>query len=120
MDLPTYYNFSKYQFLDVLDALSFRVMIINHVQDAKPKGPDSPLSPLKKPRDTNEPTPLIALKVQDQISKEINRLIFQKDSEKVTALQEVIAQEMKKRRVKDKDHEGLTSVHHIAAEVTIR
>jgi hypothetical protein len=35
-------------------------------------------------------------------------------------LQEVIAQEMKKRRVKDKDHEGLTSVHHIAAEVTIR
>ena len=77
MDLPTYYNFSKYQFLDVLDALSFRVMIINHVQDAKPKGPDSPPSPLKKPRDTNEPTPLIALKVQDQISKEINRLIFQ-------------------------------------------
>jgi hypothetical protein len=37
-------------------------------------------------------------------------------------LQEVIAQEMKKRRLKDKskDHEGLTSVHHIAAEVTIR
>ena len=34
MDLPTYYDFSKYQFLDVLDALSFRVMIINHVQDA--------------------------------------------------------------------------------------
>ncbi len=33
MDLPTYYDFSKYQFLDVLDALSFRVMIINHVQD---------------------------------------------------------------------------------------
>lgn len=35
-------------------------------------------------------------------------------------MQEVIAQEMKKRRVKDKDREGLTSVHHIAAEVTIR
>ena len=35
MDLPTYYNFSKYQFLDVLEALSFRMMIINNEQDAK-------------------------------------------------------------------------------------
>jgi hypothetical protein len=40
----------------------------------------------------------------------------------VTALQEVISKEMKKRRHKDKskDHEGLTSVHHIAAEAAIR
>jgi hypothetical protein len=34
MDLPTYYDFSKYQFLDVLDALSFRMMIINQAQEA--------------------------------------------------------------------------------------
>ena len=32
LDLPTYYNFSKYQFLDVLDALSFRVMILDHLK----------------------------------------------------------------------------------------
>jgi hypothetical protein len=53
------------------------------------------------------------MKIKEHISKEINRLIYQQDSEKVTALQEVIAKEMKKRRIKDKskDHEGLTSVH---------
>jgi len=33
MDLPTYYDFSKYQFLDVLEALSFRVTIINKEQE---------------------------------------------------------------------------------------
>lgn len=65
---------------------------------------------------------MLALKIKDQISKEINRLIYQQGSEKVTALQEVIAKEMKKRRHKDKskDHEGLTSVHHMAAEAAVR
>jgi hypothetical protein len=32
LDIPTYYDFSKYQFLDVLDALSFRVMILDHIK----------------------------------------------------------------------------------------
>ncbi len=32
LDLPTYYDFSKYQFLDVLDALSFRVMVLDHIK----------------------------------------------------------------------------------------
>jgi len=32
LDLPTYYDFSKYQFLDVLDALSFRLMVIDHLK----------------------------------------------------------------------------------------
>jgi predicted protein tyrosine phosphatase len=32
LDLPTYYNFSKFQFLDVLEALSFRVMILDHIK----------------------------------------------------------------------------------------
>jgi|LauGreDrversion4_2_1035121.scaffolds.fasta_scaffold89433_2 hypothetical protein len=31
LDLPTYDNFSKYQFRDVLDAISLRMMIIDHV-----------------------------------------------------------------------------------------
>jgi hypothetical protein len=38
LDLPTYYDFSKYQFLDVLDAVSFRVMVLDHLkQDAADK-----------------------------------------------------------------------------------
>jgi hypothetical protein len=32
LDIPIYYDFSKYQFLDVLDALSFRVMILDHIK----------------------------------------------------------------------------------------
>jgi hypothetical protein len=32
LDLPIYENFTRYQFLDVLDALSFRLMILDHIQ----------------------------------------------------------------------------------------
>ena len=32
LDLPTYYDFSKYQFLDVLDALSFRLMVLDNLK----------------------------------------------------------------------------------------
>ena len=35
LDLPTYQNFSKYQFLDVLDALSFRLMVIDHLKQKR-------------------------------------------------------------------------------------
>jgi hypothetical protein len=32
LDLPIYENFTRYQFLDVLDALSFRLMILDHIR----------------------------------------------------------------------------------------
>lgn len=32
LELPTYHNFRSYQFLDVLDALSFRLMVIDHMK----------------------------------------------------------------------------------------
>lgn len=31
LELPTYHEFSSYQFLDVLDALSFRLMVLDHI-----------------------------------------------------------------------------------------
>jgi hypothetical protein len=31
LDLPTYHDFHSYQFLDVLDALSFRLMVLDHI-----------------------------------------------------------------------------------------
>jgi hypothetical protein len=69
MDLPTYYDFSKYQFLDVLDALSFRVMIINHVQDVNNQKEHGTANidgkEKQKNKDGNEPNSLIALKVKD-------------------------------------------------------
>lgn len=35
LELPTYHEFSSYQFLDVLDALSFRLMVLDHIQKTK-------------------------------------------------------------------------------------
>ena len=32
LELPTYHNFTHYQFLDVLDALSFRMMVLDHIK----------------------------------------------------------------------------------------
>lgn len=32
LDLPIYDNFSKYYFLDVIDALSFRAMVLEYLQ----------------------------------------------------------------------------------------
>jgi len=32
LDLPTYREFSSYQYMDVLDALSFRLMVIDHIK----------------------------------------------------------------------------------------
>lgn len=31
LELPTYHNFTSYQYLDVLDALSFRLMVLDHI-----------------------------------------------------------------------------------------
>lgn len=31
LELPTYHNFQSYQFLDLLDALSFRLMVLDHI-----------------------------------------------------------------------------------------
>jgi hypothetical protein len=54
LDLPTYYDFSKYQFLDVLDALSFRMMILNQVQDENNQKETDSFSLGKKERKKND------------------------------------------------------------------
>ena len=32
LELPTYHNFASYQFMDILDALSFRLMVLDHIK----------------------------------------------------------------------------------------
>ncbi len=70
----------------------------------------------------------MVLKVKDTFSKEINQLKFKNAN--ISAFQDLIAEEMRQRKQKDKkndegdkstanDYEGLTSVHHIAAEAAI-
>lgn len=77
LDLPTYHNFEYYQFLDVLDALSFRLMVIDHINkiedemeendgDGAPAGFD--------PDALNEN--LDEKDIKDKIEKEVNQLIF--------------------------------------------
>lgn len=45
MDLPTYHDFSQYQYLDVLDALSFRLMVLDHIKKkyVAPQAGDAPI-----------------------------------------------------------------------------
>ena len=35
LDLPTYHNFSSYQFMDIIDALSFRLMVLDHIKKTR-------------------------------------------------------------------------------------
>ncbi len=61
-------------------------------------------------------------KIKDQISKEINKLMYQKNNENITAVQDVIAKEINQKRTKNLtlDHCGLTSSHHMAVEDAVR
>ncbi len=43
----------------------------------------------------------MVLKVKDLISKEINKLLYNKDNSNISALQDVIAKEMRQRRHKE-------------------
>ena len=65
----------------------------------------------------------VQTKMKDQISKEINKLMFQKNSENITAFQDVITKEMNQKRNKlqgTDNHGGLTSTHQMAAEAAVR
>jgi hypothetical protein len=56
------------------------------------------------------------------MEKEVNRLIFQKQSENIVAFKELWDKEQRKKRTqeKNKDLTGLTSSHHMALEAAIR
>lgn len=62
-------------------------------------------------------------KMKDQISKEINKLMYQKNNENITAVQDVIAKEINQKRNKIQgadNNGGLTSSHQMAAEAAVR
>lgn len=60
--------------------------------------------------------------IKDELQKEINKLIFQKQSEHITAVKEVSDKETRRLKAKlmNRDQSGLTSSHHMAAEATVR
>lgn len=57
-----------------------------------------------------------------KLEKEVNKLIFQKQSENIVAFKELWDKEQRKQRnrEKNKDQTGLTSSHHMALEAAIR
>ena len=123
LELPTYHNFSSYQYLDVLDALSFRLMVLDHMKKNHKTEEDNKLIRQLTAASLNH---LITKEMEQQLrqemSKEINKLIFQKNSEAITAVKEVSDKENKrvKKKAKNRDSSGLTSQHHMAAEATVR
>lgn len=60
--------------------------------------------------------------MRQRIEKEVNRLIFQKQSENILAFRELWEKEQSKLRNREmnKDQAGLTSSHHMALEVAVR
>ena len=60
--------------------------------------------------------------IKESLQKEINKLIFQKNSENISAVREVSEKESRrvKAKIMNRDKSGLTSMHHMAAEATVR
>ena len=86
LELPMYFDFSKYQFLDVLDALSFRVMVIDHMKRQHGEKAEIELD-LMDPEEE--------MRIKQELQKEINKLIFQRKSEGIMAVQDMLMREMK-------------------------
>lgn len=70
---------------------------------------------------------------KENLENEINRLIYRKDSNQISMVQKIMSKEMKKRNRQNggkdapagatlhgRDKNGMSSSHHIAAELAIR
>jgi hypothetical protein len=60
--------------------------------------------------------------IKDELQREVNKLIYQKQSENISAVREVSDKEERRLKAKmlNRDKFGLTSMHHMAAEATVR
>ena len=60
--------------------------------------------------------------IKNELSHEINKLIYQRKLEGTTAVKDVMSKEGKHSRGEHigRDKSGLTSSHHMAAEATVR
>jgi hypothetical protein len=93
LELPTYKQFRCYQFLDVLDALSFRLMVMDHMNKIEEELAKKRLEHLAELGDAGEGGIDDAMtsgehRVRD-IELEVNRLIYQKQSENIIAFREL-------------------------------
>ena len=89
-------------------------MVLDHIN--KIQAPNEEIEELKKEQAPDEKT------VKNKLEKEVNRLIFQKQSENIVAFKELWEKEQRKQKYREvnKDKTGLTSSHHMALEAAIR
>jgi hypothetical protein len=78
LELPTYHNFSSYQFMDVLDALSFRLMVLDHIQHLQMQQTQMNTVENKKSLSSNNVKidKEQELDIRDSLQKEVNKLIY--------------------------------------------
>lgn len=87
----------------MLDALSFRLMVLDHIQKhyqeqqiAKLKTEDRMLPPSAQMTMNHDQEK----EIKEQLQKEINKLIFQKQSEHISAVKEVSEKETRRLKAK--------------------
>lgn len=129
LQLPTYDNFSKYQFVDVLDALSLRLMIMDHTLKYKlsKRGSEGKDGDEIKDQDDEDDSNDGSMNTEEQyeeikamIKEDISKLMIHQEADDIMAVKEVKAQEQKLLNpVLNKKDEELTSMHQAAAEVAI-
>lgn len=128
LELPTYQNFRCYQFLDVLDALSFRMMIIDHLNKLEAEVKKQYMEKLQankgKNRDGESGEVVTKLNKEGirEVEKEVYKLIYNKRSQQIVSFKELWEKEQSKLRSRQsiRDPLGVTSSHHMAAEAIVR
>ena len=127
LELPTYADFSKYQFLDVLNALSLRLMVIDHTRQFRSsmsrssKGEGGSLEMSSDEEDESLDSEEQQEEVKKSLQRDINKLVFHQRAEEITAVKEVMHREKNASPLHHSEMRdgGLTSMHHAAAEVAI-
>ncbi|TNV88168.1 hypothetical protein FGO68_gene5359 [Halteria grandinella] len=122
LELPTYQNFRCYQFLDVLDALSFRMMIIDHLNQLEAEVKKQHANEGNQSNGQGQVVTKLNKEGIREVEKEVYKLIYQKKSERIVSFKELWQKEQSKQRNREsiKDPLGVTSSHHMAAEAIVR
>lgn len=93
LELPTYKDFRFYQFLDVLDALSYRMMIIDHLNklesDFKKENVENVRVNGKKLTDNQQIVTKLNKEGIREVEIDIYKLIYQKKSLNILSFKEL-------------------------------
>lgn len=115
LDLPIYNSFSDYMFMDVLEALALRVVIIEQLEREKGRLRQRDLDDLEAETDERETQRML----KDKIQKDINKLKYQEKAQGIAAVKEV-ERAAQRRKTMQSQNQQFTSIHQAAALETIK